>query len=47
MKEFATKYVLNNQGDKEWEEWLKKAEALGYEKLVKVYNDAQKRFDAQ
>ena len=46
-KEFATKYVLNNLGDKEWNEWLKKAENLGYKDLVKVYNDAQKRFDAE
>ena len=46
-KEFATKYVLNNGGDKEWNEWLKKAETLGYKELVKVYNDAQKRFDSK
>ena len=44
-KEFATKYVLNNGGDKEWNDWLKKAESLGYKELVKVYNDAQKRYD--
>ena len=41
------KYVLNNLGDKEWNEWLKKAESLGYKELVKVYNDAQKRFDSK
>ena len=46
-KEFATKYVLNNLGDKEWNEWLKKADSLGYKELVKVYNDAQKRFDSK
>ena len=46
-KEFATKYVLNNGGDKEWNEWIKKAESLGYKELVKVYNDAQKRFDSK
>ena len=42
--EFATKYVLNaNSGDKEWNEWLKKAETLGASKLCEAYNSAQKR----
>ena len=46
-KEFATKYVLNNGGDKEWNEWLKKAEQLGAKKVVDVYNNAQKRYDSK
>lgn len=45
-KEFSVKYVLNNGGDKEWNEWVKKAEKLGYKDLEKILNDAQKRYDA-
>jgi len=45
-REFATKYVLNNGGDKEWNEWLKKAEQLGSKKITEVYNNAQKRYDS-
>ena len=46
-KEFATKYVLNNGGDKEWNEWLKKADQLGAKKITEVYNNAQKRYDSK
>ena len=46
-REFATKYILNNGGEKEWNDWLKEAEKLGSKELEKIYNDAQKRFDAQ
>ena len=43
-EEFATKYVLNsNSGDKEWNEWLKKADTLGASELTKAYNAAHKR----
>ncbi len=45
-KEFATKYILNNGGDKEWNEWVAKAEKLGYKELEKICNDAQKDYDA-
>jgi len=44
-REFSVKYILNNGGEKEWNEWLAKAESLGAEEIVKIYNDAQKRFD--
>ena len=46
-KEFYVQYIMNpSSGDKEWNEWLKKAESLGVSQLEKVYNDAQKRYDA-
>ena len=45
-EEFSTNYVLKNYGDKEWAEWLKEAKKLGAEEILKVYNDAQKRYDA-
>ena len=44
-KEFATKYILNNGGEKEWNEWLKTAERLKYKELEKIYNAAQKRYN--
>lgn len=44
--EFNSKYVLNkNYGDKEWEAWQKTAAAQGSEKMVEIYNAAQKRFE--
>ena len=48
MEEFSTQYVLNDSksGDEEWSDWVKKAEKLGVGELTKIYNDAQKRFDA-
>ena len=46
-KEFYVQYIMNPaSGDKEWNEWLEKAERNGVSKLEKVYNDAQKRYDA-
>lgn len=46
-EEFYTQYIMNESaGDKEWNEWLKKAESLGVSKLEKVYNDAQARYNA-
>ncbi len=45
--EFSTQYILGNGGDKEWNEWLAKAEKLGYKEIEKIYNDAQKRYDAK
>jgi len=46
-REFATKYILGTStGDAAWKEWLEKAEKLGAGEIVKVYNDAQKRYDA-
>ncbi len=45
--EFNTNYVLKkNYGDKEWEEWVKRADEIGASKLVEIYNNAQKRLDA-
>ena len=42
-KEFATKYVLT--GKESWENWLKKAQSLGADEIVKAYNSAQGRYD--
>ena len=42
--EFATKYVLNaNSGEKEWNEWLKKAATFNTDEMLKAYNAAYKR----
>lgn len=46
-EEFSTKYVLGTEtGDEAWENWLKKADSLGVNKIVEVYNKAQARYDA-
>lgn len=45
-EEFAVKYILNNGTDKDWEDWLKKAEKLGVNKLLDALNKAQARYDA-
>ncbi len=46
--EFAVQYILDkNFGDKQWNEWLIKAEKLGSSKLEETYNAAQKRYDAR
>jgi len=45
-EEFVTKYILNNGTDKDWEEWLSKAKKLGEDEVIKIFNDAQKRYDA-
>lgn len=43
-KEFFMKYIVDESyGEKEWEEWKKKAVEYGSEEIVKVYNTAQKR----
>ncbi len=45
-EEFATKYVLGSEtGDAAWNAWLEKAKKLGEDKVLKVYNDAQKRYN--
>ena len=47
-KEFATKYVLGSEtGDAAWEKWQQEAKRLGSEELVKIYNEEQKKYDAQ
>ena len=46
-EEFATQYILNNGGEKEWNEWLAKAKTLGEDKVLKVFNDAQARYNAK
>ena len=46
LEEFSTQYVLGNGGDKEWNEWLGKLEKLGVSELKRIYNEAQKRYDA-
>ncbi|WP_274364570.1 extracellular solute-binding protein [Paenibacillus thermotolerans] len=45
--EFSTKYVLSKDyGDKQWEEWLQQAKKLGEDSFIKIYNDAQQRYDS-
>ncbi|TCZ76645.1 extracellular solute-binding protein [Paenibacillus albiflavus] len=45
--EFNAQYIMNkNYGDAQWAEWQQSAVKLGSDKLVTVYNEAQKRFDA-
>lgn len=39
-EEFLTRYVLGNES---WEDWVKKASALGSDKLVDIYNQAYVR----
>jgi len=47
LNEFNAKYILNkNYGDKEWNDWLVTAEKMGAAQYADVYNQAQKRFDA-
>ena len=43
--EFVTQYILNNGTDKDWDAWLAKAKKLGEDKVLKIFNDAQKRYD--
>ena len=46
IKEFATKYILGTEtGDAAWNKWVKEAERLGSEKLVAIFNEAQKEYD--
>ncbi|WP_055109271.1 extracellular solute-binding protein [Paenibacillus ihumii] len=47
LNEFNSKYILNkNYGDKEWAEWLVTAEKNGASKYTEVFNQAQKRYEA-
>lgn len=44
---FNAKYVLDKKvGDAQWAEWQAKAEKAGAARLVEIYNEAQKRYDA-
>lgn len=46
-EEFNAKYVLDKKyGDEQWEEWKKNIAKKGVDAYMKVYNDAQKRYDA-
>lgn len=46
-KEFASKYVLGTgTGDAAWNAWVEKANGIGAEKIIQIYNEAQKRYDA-
>lgn len=46
-KEFASKYVLGTEtGDAAWNAWVEKANSLGAEKVITIYNEAQRRYDA-
>ncbi|WP_169082988.1 extracellular solute-binding protein [Paenibacillus sp. PL91] len=45
-EEFNAKYILDkNYGEKQWSDWMGNAAKNGAEQVIKVYNDAQKRFD--
>lgn len=44
---FSTKYIVTkSHGDKEWNEWLEKADKLGAKSFVEIYNAAQKRYES-
>ena len=43
---FAFEYILNGYGDKEWNDWLVKAQSLNVNEVIQQYNKAQKRYDA-
>ncbi|CAH1192227.1 Lipoprotein LipO [Paenibacillus allorhizoplanae] len=46
-EEFNAKYVLDKKyGSEQWEEWKKNIAKKGLDAYMKVYNDAQKRYDA-
>lgn len=46
-EEFNANYILNKSyDDKKWEEWQNNAKKLGVDKLVEMFNEAQKRLDA-
>ncbi len=43
---FSSKYITDKSyGDKEWNEWVKKAESIKSNEVVNIYNEAQKRFN--
>ncbi|MCA0754274.1 extracellular solute-binding protein [Paenibacillus sp. N4] len=45
-EEFNAKYILDKSyGEQQWQDWLRNAPKNGSEQVIKVYNDAQKRFD--
>lgn len=46
-EEFNTKYILDTKyGDAQWDEWVSKANSLGVDELLDIYNAAQARYDA-
>lgn len=46
--EFSTNYILSDKtGDAAWDEWVTKADGLGCSRIVEIYNEAQKRYEAQ
>lgn len=46
-EEFNAKYILDKSyGDAQWEEFKKSISKQGMDELIKIYNDAQKRYDA-
>ena len=47
-KEFGVNYVVSgNCDDAAWEAWKEKAKSLNADRLVEIYNEAQKRYDAK
>ena len=47
-QEFFAKYVLGQEtGDAAWNAWVERANGLGAQELVDIYNQAQQRYDAQ
>lgn len=46
--QFCTKYVVDPQyGDEQWAQWNNEVQSLGMNKLVEVYNNAQKRYNGK
>ncbi len=46
-QEFNARYILDkSHGESQWEDWKNNAVKLGTTKLIDIFNEAQKRFDA-
>ncbi|MBU5451000.1 extracellular solute-binding protein [Acetivibrio sp. MSJd-27] len=47
-KETFVKYIMSaDSGDAVWNKWVQESKQLGADDIIKIYNDAQKRYDAQ
>lgn len=45
-REFTSKYILSDETrDAAWNAWIEKANNMGAQELVDIYNEAQKRYD--
>lgn len=45
-QEFNARYILDKSLGSQWEDWKNNAVKLGTTKLIDIFNEAQKRFDA-